>query len=1013
MIEPDIDIRQVVQPEDKREQGNQLRGSNPIHGSESKNNFVVNPLENVAYCWRQNHCQGGGPLYWIAVREGLLDCGDNPQELRGDLFRKTVEVANNKYGANIQLEDKDEEEYERQNKIKKILNQITELCQRELTEEQKEEIMEKRDLTEETIDQAQIGYFNDQVDQALRNRYTRQELIDTGIYMEVGEDNKLWPILQDRIAIPYTSYNQTWFFIGRKTKESQDSKYKKIKETEYNKHPVWQHREDNDKVIITEGIYDAISVMQAGYSVISPITPKWKKEHIDKVSKQAKHYDHVYIAMDGDKAGQEGQRKTANKLTKAGTEPHLIELEDGMDLDDWTTENGYDLEELFEEAPRYLDTLIEKLEDADKREKPEIKKQIFDVVADWSEIDRNPILNSIPGNKRETKKEFKKHTKNTELTETTEPTEQHNTKEESGAVTVQDLMDQEEPIKKRPTGIVNDTFYMTTWFYDKGQYRKAVITSDKQVIPVYNKKKVKRKEYDKDEWENIPKEQKQAWDYDFFHLNGEEVKFKNPIPEKPDEDLARPTNQVLKYLKGKATPPDKEDLFNNVKNFLKDYWDHFHGEWYDIVTAYIFHTYLTAPRAYTIYLYLHGEPDTGKTTLQKTKSFLEYNGVPPGNVNPTTAVRLAHSFQASINMEEPDKEAKEAKKEIAKFFNTGYRKGGTYKQTNIDRQDEHKQVRTFYSFNPKTFSANSVYGWADSFESRCLFLKCMSKSDKELGNPDKILNNRKEKVEKLRNQITAYTLLNWKDIEQDIEAVSDNLSVSGRKNDKLALFVGLVKHFLGEERSTKVKNRIKDAEDLTGLNDINERDRKVLEYLINEFNEDKDAEQLRLKYKKIRDYVNEELGLEEDGEGKKKETSSRAVGSKLKSYDLLRDSSMKVKDGEGDTCIEAQRDILVDSLERYDLVELRDMLVRKGTHNGEDTEEPSPSAPSAPSAQSDGPGKKEILGFIEDRGGRTSYTEIFKEFQELDNDILDEMINKGEIAEPAGSAGAEVAIPDG
>ena len=73
--------------------GDELQGEHPIHGSDTGSNFTVNTSKNVAYCFR--HERGGGPLYWLAVMEGVIDCGS---DLRGEDFKRTLQIAKDKYG---------------------------------------------------------------------------------------------------------------------------------------------------------------------------------------------------------------------------------------------------------------------------------------------------------------------------------------------------------------------------------------------------------------------------------------------------------------------------------------------------------------------------------------------------------------------------------------------------------------------------------------------------------------------------------------------------------------------------------------------------------------------------------------------------------------------------------------------------------------------------------------------------------------------------------------------------
>lgn len=84
-----------------RPQGNVKRtphgskGSHPVHGSTSGNNFEIDARENTWRCWRCG--SGGGPALAVAVREGIIRCDQaRAGVLRGDLFKKVLAVAREK-----------------------------------------------------------------------------------------------------------------------------------------------------------------------------------------------------------------------------------------------------------------------------------------------------------------------------------------------------------------------------------------------------------------------------------------------------------------------------------------------------------------------------------------------------------------------------------------------------------------------------------------------------------------------------------------------------------------------------------------------------------------------------------------------------------------------------------------------------------------------------------------------------------------------------------------------------
>jgi len=89
-----IPIDAVAWPKAVKEQhGSEVRGSHPIHGSDSGKNFAVNTSKNCWHCFR--HKSGGGPLEWIAVETGLISCQDAKPGCLDDMetFKKVLQIA--------------------------------------------------------------------------------------------------------------------------------------------------------------------------------------------------------------------------------------------------------------------------------------------------------------------------------------------------------------------------------------------------------------------------------------------------------------------------------------------------------------------------------------------------------------------------------------------------------------------------------------------------------------------------------------------------------------------------------------------------------------------------------------------------------------------------------------------------------------------------------------------------------------------------------------------------------
>jgi P4 family phage/plasmid primase-like protien len=436
VVEHELSIRDVAEPDDPQRHGDEVRGAHPVHGSSTGQNFTINPVKNTWHCFR--HRTGGGPLELIAIQEGLIDCDEcEGGVLRGERFSEVVQLANEKYGTDINIENLDQDELQRQELVKEVLQKAVNLAAGQLTDKQQNRIQEKRALSEETIRDVRIGYFNKTVDQTLRKRFSNEALVDSGLYSTSKENDDIYPVLRSRIIVPYMQYGRPYFIIGRRTQEQEDywleqakeneseiqeilgnednevetweeaewnwvrgksPKYKKTRQTDYNRHILWQQIDHSEsQIAITEGIYDAVSVAQAGCNVVSPITTRFREDDIQKVVKNVEKFETVYIAMDMDAGGQEGAESTARELVRSGADPYIVSLPEGMDMDDWTTENGYDIEDLLDEAESYIDICIERIEDADDRNRRNQElESLLHLIEDWDDVQRAAVLEELP-----------------------------------------------------------------------------------------------------------------------------------------------------------------------------------------------------------------------------------------------------------------------------------------------------------------------------------------------------------------------------------------------------------------------------------------------------------------------------------------------------------------------------------------------------------------------------------------------------------------------------------------
>ena len=99
-----FEITKIINTAELIEQGDELQGPHPKHGSETGKNFCVNPTKNLWHCFR--HETGGDAWSLFAVLEGLLPCenavkGAIPKEMFKELLTRAGQKGLIKYDPNL------------------------------------------------------------------------------------------------------------------------------------------------------------------------------------------------------------------------------------------------------------------------------------------------------------------------------------------------------------------------------------------------------------------------------------------------------------------------------------------------------------------------------------------------------------------------------------------------------------------------------------------------------------------------------------------------------------------------------------------------------------------------------------------------------------------------------------------------------------------------------------------------------------------------------------------------
>lgn len=351
----------------------------------------------------------------------VLDLIGHFEELdtRGADFPEVLKIAADYAG--VDLPEQDEESKQLLNERQEIQDLYTDVAERYHKEllanpELIEHIKEKWGIEKETIDSLKIGFapIKDTLDE-----FKGPTLDKSGLILKFN--NKDVEFFNGRIVFPYWKNGKVVYMIARQVEgytpdnQYEQAKYKKLL-THSEKYPYvspvagndYLYGEDSirqatDWILITEGVTDCITAIQAGIPTISPVTVQFKEADHDKIKAAARRVETVYICNDNEEsgAGLKGALATADMLEEAGVMVKMITLPRGegskMDLAEYLQDNSKeDFEELLEEAPDTWTFKLQRVEVPKRtRDKVKVLKRFIEEDLKYKgEIDKREFIKS-------------------------------------------------------------------------------------------------------------------------------------------------------------------------------------------------------------------------------------------------------------------------------------------------------------------------------------------------------------------------------------------------------------------------------------------------------------------------------------------------------------------------------------------------------------------------------------------------------------------------------------------
>ncbi len=209
----------------------------------------------------------------------------------------------------------------------------------------------KYGIGDEMIERLKIGYAEDGTPSTARllmdgpQAFTPRELAATSAFRPTAQDG-IVPFFDRRIVFPYWSRGHVVFLIGRRTPWTPDNdwekpKYKKlaVRNDRNHAHVAACIRNDvlynedvlltrPERVVITEGVTDCISLIEHGFASVSPVTVRIREADWERLIAKLAGVKTVYICQDNEvsEAGMQGALKTARALASHGIQTRVAVL---------------------------------------------------------------------------------------------------------------------------------------------------------------------------------------------------------------------------------------------------------------------------------------------------------------------------------------------------------------------------------------------------------------------------------------------------------------------------------------------------------------------------------------------------------------------------------------------------------------------------------------------------------------------------------------------------------------
>lgn len=368
------------------------RGSNleaicPFHG-DTKPSLKVNDAKGMYKCFA---CGAGGDAIKFVQDFKHLDFLDAMKDIA------------NMLGLPFEEFQKEKKKNPKLEMAQRVLNVSSKLYQKsaEVHREFFQSFLAKRKLNQESVDTYQISYSPSQnslyhylqtipVDQ---REFALKVAGEIGIVKYNADRNSHYDFFRDRVMFPIHDHSgHIRGYSARAIRDGQNPKYLNSSESyAFDKGSILfgfyfakQAIRTNDQALIVEGNMDVIMMHQYGFKQTVGTMGTALSEHSVKLLSNMTR--NIYLAMDTDAAGIKAARRINAEFLSLGVLPKFLSFHPAKDPDEFLLEFGQlELTKRIEEAPIYVDVVIDELMPKERLENLEHKlnilHQVFELVS--------------------------------------------------------------------------------------------------------------------------------------------------------------------------------------------------------------------------------------------------------------------------------------------------------------------------------------------------------------------------------------------------------------------------------------------------------------------------------------------------------------------------------------------------------------------------------------------------------------------------------------------------------